>query len=219
MVDAAPSASSWLTTQVDRRMVQLLAHVADGVAGATDALLSGDREAARGLAERDDEIEVLAAALEELLLANVVGLADAPERLRYLIAALRLLPHVERGGELAEELAWRGARGLGSEMSARARGLIERMGQLTCTMWRLAADAFVDRNPELAEEVRALGDQLDELEVSLGGELGAGLMTLPVIVELSLVGHFYDRLGAHATAAARRAPTRLLPSEAARADR
>ena len=45
--------------QIDRQVLQLFAIVGENVAGATHALLSGDREAAKALADRDEVVDNL----------------------------------------------------------------------------------------------------------------------------------------------------------------
>jgi phosphate uptake regulator len=63
-----------------------------------------------------------------------------------MLILLRILPEVERNGDLAEHIARRAARGLGSEMSPRP-GLIERMGEVASTIWREATDVIIDGKP------------------------------------------------------------------------
>ena len=45
--------------QIDRKVLQLFALVGDSVSGATHALLAGDREAAKTLADRDEVVDSL----------------------------------------------------------------------------------------------------------------------------------------------------------------
>ena len=45
---------------------------------------------------------------------------------------------------------------------------------------------------------------MDELHSSLLAELASGRMALPVAMEMTLVGRFYERLGDHAVNIARR---------------
>jgi phosphate transport system protein len=47
-------------------------------------------------------------------------------------------------------------------------------------------------------------DEMDELHVSLTAELAAGEMSLPVIMEMTMVARCYERLGDHAVNIARR---------------
>ena len=131
---------------IDRMMLQLFALVGESVAGATHALLSGDREAARALADRDEVVDTLYHDIEELTLGQLTQAGvNSPDDLRYLVTVIRMLPDLERNGDLAEHVARRAARGLGSELTARSRGLVERMGEVAIRMWRATTDAYAER--------------------------------------------------------------------------
>jgi phosphate transport system protein len=123
---------------------------------------------------------------------------------RVLLTLLRILPEVERNGDLAEHIARRAARGLGNEMSPRSRGLVERMGEVASMIWREATDVIIDGKLEAAGAIEDIDDELDDLHVSLTAELTSGSMTLPVAVELALLARFYERFGDHCVNLARR---------------
>ena len=190
--------------RIDREIIKLFALVGEGVAGATHSLLAGDREAARALAESDETIDALYREVEQLAQRQLAQRATGPDELRYLVAVLRMLPELERSGDLAEHVSRRAVRGLGVELSPRARGLVEQMGEVACEMWRATADAYADRAPEVAENVESLDDELDELHVTLTAEIASGSMPLPVAIEAALVARFYERFGDHAVNLARR---------------
>jgi phosphate transport system protein len=191
--------------EIDRKVLQLFALVGEGMAGATHSLLSGDREAAKLLAERDQVVDRLYHDIEELTLEQLtVAGITSPEDLRFLVTVIRMLPDLERNGDLAEHVARRAARGLGTELSARSRGLVERMGEVAVRMWRATTDAYAERLPKAAAQVDALDDEMDDLHVSLTVEVVAGTMPLPVAVELAMVARFYERFGDHAVNLARR---------------
>ena len=183
--------------RIDREVIKLFALVGEGVAGATHSLLAGDREAARVLAESDETIDALYLEVEQLAQSQLAQRATGPVELRYLVAVLRMLPELERSGDLAEHVSRRAVRGLGMELSPRARGLVEQMGEVACDMWRATADAYADRAP-VAEQVEELDDELDELHVTLTAEIASGSMALPVAIEAALVARFYERIGDHA---------------------
>jgi phosphate transport system protein len=185
-------------------MIRLFAMVGEALAGATDSLLAGDREAAKRLADRDEAIDLLYREIEELTQQRLASGERDPGELRFLVAVLRMLPEIERSGDLAEHVARRAVRGLGMELSPRARGLVERMGEVAIAMWRATADAYADRSPEGAREVDELDDELDELHVTLTAEIASGSMPLPVAIEAALVARFYERFGDHAVNLARR---------------
>ncbi len=191
--------------QIDRTVLQLFALVGDSVSGATLALLAGDREAAKALAERDEIVDSMCHEIEELTLQQLtVAGITSPDQLRYLVTVIRMLPDLERNGDLAEHVARRAARGLGAELSARSRGLLERMGEVAVHMWRATTDAYAERQPKGWELVDDLDDEMDDLHVSLTVEVVAGTMPLPVAVELALLARFYERFGDHAVTLAKR---------------
>jgi phosphate transport system protein len=187
------------------QVVRIFALVGEAIAGATHALLAGDRELAKRVVDQDiiiDKLVIDAVRATELRLLENPEL-DIEER-RQLLTLLRILPEVERNGDLAEHIARRAARGLGSEMSPRSRGLVERMGEVASTIWREATDVIVDGKLEAEGAIEDIDDELDDLHVSLTAELTSGSMTLPVAVELALLARFYERFGDHCVNLARR---------------
>jgi len=201
--------------QIDRQVLQLFALVAESLAGATHALLAGDRQAARALVASDEEIDRRYRQIEELTQRRLVDRATPPDELEYLVAVLRMLPEIERSGDLAEHVASRAIRGLGVELSPRARGMVERMGEVACEMWRRTADAYGERVRDAVEHLEALDDELDELHVLLTAEIAGGSMPVPVAIEATLVARFYERLGDHAVNLTRRIVAMAVPRHAA----
>ncbi|MHB8826666.1 MAG: phosphate signaling complex PhoU family protein [Acidimicrobiales bacterium] len=183
----------------------MFALVGEAMTEATHALLAGDRELAKRVVEHDviiDElVDLLVSRAEQELTAD--SALDVATR-QDLLTLLRILPEVERNGDLAEHIARRAARGLGAEMSARSRGLIERMGEVAATIWREATDVIIDGKREATGAIEDIDDELDDLHVSLTAELTSGSMALPVAVEVALLARFYERFGDHCVNLARR---------------
>lgn len=202
--------------EIDRRVIHLFARVSDAIAGATVALLTGDRERAKSLVQGDAEIDELYRQIDELVLSRLRTPVDRPDLTNYFVSVLRLIPELERSGDLAEHIARRAARGITADTSPRTRGLLERMGEVAATMWRMAADAYGERSPHLAIRLDELDDEMDELYVTLIAELATGGMAIPIVIELALVSRFYERLGDHALNVTRSVPPRVhkRPSDA-----
>ena len=184
--------------EIDQKVVQLFALVSEGLSAATDAFLAGDREAAKALMERDKVIDSLYVDVEEIVYRQLATQSPMAKDLRFLLSVLRIVPELERSGDLAEHIAARAARGVASALSPRVRGLVEQMGIVGTEMWRRAADAYVERDAEAAAELNERDDELDELHVSLTAELVSGQLTVPIALEMALVARFYERLGDHA---------------------
>jgi phosphate transport system protein len=189
---------------IEERVARLFALVAEGLAAATDALLSGDRSAARALAAKDAEIDDLYKEVEQLVQREFALQAPMARDLRFMLTILRIVPELERSHDLAEHIATCASRGVTSELTPRIRGLIEEMGRHGVEMWQKAAAAFKDRDVEDADQLESLDDELDELHVSLTAELVSGVVSVPIAIEMTLVARYYERLGDHAVNIAKR---------------
>src|SRR5215475_10800757 len=189
---------------IESKVIELFTMVAEDLPQATDALLKGDGEAARALAERDRAIDSLYPQIEELADHELLLQQPAASDFRLLISVLRVVPELERSHDLIVNIARRGNLILSQDLSARSRGLIEHMGTLASEMWREAVDCWRERDRSAAAALGERDDEMDELYASLMAELASGEMTLPVTMQLTLVARFYERLADHAVNIARR---------------
>jgi phosphate transport system protein len=183
---------------IDEQVIKLFAMVMGGLSAATDAFLDGDREAARTLVADDQAIDSMQSSIEELVERELVRSERDGADLRRLVSVLRIVPELERSGDLVEHIALRTPQGLADIISPRARGMVEAMGRIGVEMWRQAADAYADRDWTAVERLRLLDDELDDLHVSLSAELAQGDNPNAVAIEMGLVARFYERLGDHA---------------------
>jgi phosphate transport system protein len=190
--------------EIEGKIIQLFAYISEDLAGATDALLSGDNAIAKALAERERTIDRVYQELEKLLNEQFALQAPVARDLRFLLSALRIVPELERSHDLVAHIARYADHGLSHEMSPRSRGLVERMGQLGSEMWCQAADCWHDRDGEAALLLDERDEEMDGLHAALVAELAAGRMSIPVIMDMTLVSRFYERLGDHAVNVARR---------------
>jgi len=189
---------------IEAKVIELFNMVAEDLPRATDALLNGDSEAVRALAERDRVIDGLYPEIEELADRELLLQQPAASDFRLLISVLRVVPELERSHDLIVNIARRGNLILSQDLSARSRGLIEHMGSLASEMWREAVDCWCERDRSAAAALGERDDEMDELYASLMAELASGEMTLPVTMQLTLVARFYERLADHAVNIARR---------------
>jgi phosphate transport system protein len=191
---------------IEAKVIELFAMVAEDLPKATNALLSSssNSEVLQVLAEREQAIDALYREVEELANREILLQAPVASDLRFLLSVLRIVPELERSHDLVIQIATRANHVLGQDLSPRSRGLVERMGDLVSGMWRQAADSWYQRDRSAAFALGERDDEMDELRASLVAELASGRMALPMTMELTLVGWFYERLGAHAVNIARR---------------
>ena len=202
-VEASPATAA--RSAIDDQVLRLFAMISQGLAGATDAFLSEDRDQARAVIAADQAVDSLQADIEALINAEL----DAPApptatTIRGLVGILIIVLELERSGDLVEHIALRTAQGMAASLSPHARGLIQQMGDAGVQMWRQAAVAYANRDVRAAEQLRSLDDRLDDLHVSLGAELAQCVISVPVAIEMGLVARFLERLGDHAVNVARR---------------
>jgi phosphate transport system protein len=190
---------------LDAQVLEMFTLVHDAVSSATHVFLAADREAARSLVERDQLIDALHDRAEHAAMEQLAGpsLIDPAQRKR-LVLILRILPELERSGDLAEHIASHAVQGLARWLTPRGRNLVEQMGTLGAEMWQLAADAYARRDQTGADLLRARDDEIDDLHVSLTTELAAAGTSVPVAIEMALVARYLERLGDHAVNITRR---------------
>jgi phosphate transport system protein len=191
--------------EIDLRVLRLFAMVSDGLSAATEAFLAGDCGVARQVVAGDVMVDSLELAIEDLvhnrlLLAPTVAI----DVVLPLVAILRIVPELERSGDLVEHIALRTPQRLAEQLSPRARGLILEMGEVGVDMWRAAAVAYARRDVGAAKRLRVLDDHLDDLHVSLSAELAQNDIATSVAIEMGLIARFLERLGDHAVNVARR---------------
>ena len=190
---------------IDQQVLRLFAMVSEGLVRATEAFLDVDRDAARELLVGEQSIDVLHSSTEALVereLERNLHWADA--EVRHLVSVLRIVPELERSGDLVEHIAMRTPQGLAREITPHARGLVSEMGRIGAEMWREAANAYADRDGFAADRLRQRDDELDDLHVQLSRELADSGTSIPVAIEMGLIARFYERLGDHAVNVARR---------------
>ena len=184
--------------EIDAKVIRLFALVTESVAAASESLLANDTEAARELTERDSLVDQLEVDLEQIAERELLMQQPMARDMRYLVSVLRIVPELERSGDLAEHVAQRAVTGLALRLTPTVRGLLEQMGTTCVEMWRGAADAWAERDPEAAERLDVVDDRLDNLHDQLVEELGLADLALPDALQTTLVGRFYERLGDHA---------------------
>jgi phosphate transport system protein len=189
---------------IEAKVIELFAMIAEDLPAATNALLTSNNEILGVLAERHKAIHELYPEIEKLATREILLQTPVAGDLRFLLSVLRIMPDLERSHHSVIEIASLADHILGDDLSPRCRGLVERMGDLASGMWRQAADCWYQRDRSTAAELAERDRMMDELRVSLIGELASGQMALPVAIEMALVARFYQRLADHAVNIARR---------------
>jgi predicted phosphate transport protein (TIGR00153 family) len=198
--------------RIDDSILVLFSVVAEAVGWATEALLTLDTDRARLVIGDDLQFD---RRCEELTGTIKERLSQAPlrqEELEDLIAILQIIPELERSADLAEHIAQRALRSIGSVMTPRSRGLIEQMGAVVADMWRDAATAYRHRSQDASFQLQDADDAIDRLATDLVEEVISSNAAPQTAVDLGLLARFYERLGDHAVNLSRRIEFMSTPS-------
>src|SRR5262245_29055360 len=126
---------------IEGKVIELFGVLAEDLSEATRALLSGDSQVSKLLAEREEGIDTLYREIEQVVGREIALQAPVASDLRFLLSVLRIVPDLERSHHLVVHIAQRADHILSGDLSPRSRGLVERMGTLASAMWREAADS------------------------------------------------------------------------------
>jgi phosphate transport system protein len=189
---------------IEGKVIQLFAFVAEDLAVATNALLSGDVDALKVVTERETIINGLYHEVEDVVNNEMALQAPVATDLRLLLSVLRIVPELERSHDLVVHIAECATHILSDDLTPRCRGLVQRMADTADEMWNEATSAWYRRDRSAADRLDERDDDLDSLHSALMAELASGRMTLPVAMDMTLVGRYYERLGDHAVNIARR---------------
>jgi phosphate transport system protein len=184
--------------EIDSALSRMIVLVEEAIAAASTSLLSSDEQAHAAVAANRTAIAELHRTVESLVFSLLLRQAPVGNELKFLIAALRIVPEVELTAALARDLSRRSTIHVGDELPPRIRGLVSQLFEHALDMWREVGEAYADRRPEVAGLLEEEDDEIDELHSSLTAELTSGQLRPPVLFEMALVARFLERLGDHA---------------------
>jgi phosphate transport system protein len=184
--------------EIDQKVQQLFTLVAEAVDRATGALMTSDRAAAQMTADQDAVVDQLEADIEQLVQREFMRQSPMARDMRYLLSVMRIVPELERSGDLAAHIAHRAIAGLATRLIPDVRDILGDMGSTSVEMWQAAASAWAERDADATERIDAIDDRLDDLHDQLITALLDGGLDLDDALQTTLVGRFYERLGDHA---------------------
>lgn len=191
-----------LLNEVDGHLIAMLDFTIDGIGKATNALISGDVEAADRLIMADDQVDLLSVDVEEICLQTLVTQHPVATDLRVIVAALHMNTDIERSADLCSNIGKAVGRLQGVRLPDRLGELIVEMADQATILFERARTAYVQRDVGLASSIDELDDILDDLHYNYVGAVllaaGKGEILPEQAVQLALVGRFYERIGDHA---------------------
>lgn len=189
--------------QIERLLVEMGGLVERQIFDATAALHARDSEWANQIVLGDRAIDALENDVDAKLI-RLIGLRQArPEDLRFTISAMKVSSSLERLGDYAKNMAKRTLVISQSPPVGSITITLKRMSELVSEMLKDALDAYIKRDIDLADAVRARDESVDLLYNSQFRELLTHMMESPKTITPGMHLHFIaknlERMGDHIT--------------------
>ena len=185
-----------------QEIVRMCAMVTEMIPRATDAFLNNDLAAAQRLIDDDDQLDAVSINLDTMCTELLALQNPMATDLREIVAAIRLNPEIERSGDLVVNIAKATRRMFGTEYEPHLRGLVTKMSEEAQRMFRLAGEAYDQRDIALGAALDDIDDRLDDyandLVEAVLADHRASQKDPQESVQMALIGRFYERVGDHA---------------------
>ena len=172
------------------------------IVDALRALTERDPDVAREVLDRDEEIDQLELEIDRICTDIIALYQPAARDLRFVIAALKISPELERIGDLAGNISERAIE-LVEEPQLKPFIDIPRMATIAREMVKESLDALVRLDADAAREVIKRDDGVDELMEQLFRELMSYMLedprTISRALRLMMVAKYIERIGDGAT--------------------
>jgi phosphate transport system protein len=192
---------------VQGRLVEISELVAIAIEKATQAFGSSDVSLAEEVIDADSIIDDKAVALDELAIEILARQQPVARDLRIVVSALRMSASLERMGDIAEHIAQLTRYRFPERAIPKGlKSTFTSMGQIDVQMARKLTELLRTQDIAVAEEIRNLDDQLDDLHVSVFEKVlgenwqGEAMAT----VDATLASRYHERFGDHAESVAKK---------------
>ncbi len=189
-------------------LVVVAAMVIEVLPRGTEALLSGDLNAADEIIRADDVIDLRCVDIENRCFHLLALQQPMARDLRAIVTGIKLVGEIERSGDLVVNICKAARRLYGREFDPKLRGLISSMSTEAQQLFRRALDAYVEEDAPLAAALDDMDDILDQLHDDFIHAIfeshSSGRLDLQAAVQLAVIGRFYERIGDHAVNIAER---------------
>lgn len=181
-------------------LLRMGAMVEEQISLSIRALLERDAALAQQVIDGDRRIDRMELEIDQHTIELIAMMQPAAVDLRFVAAAMKITPELERIADLAVDVCERAI-----ELSAEPplKPLIPRLARQAQEMVRLALDAFVKGDAALAREVIARDDEVDSLTEQSFRELLTYMLedsrNISRAIRLTFVGKYFERMADGAT--------------------
>ncbi|MBI3415361.1 MAG: phosphate signaling complex protein PhoU [Verrucomicrobia bacterium] len=186
--------------ELKEKLLLMASHATAAVTDSVKALVDRNDDLARSVVARDDVIDQLEMAIDEL---SITLLSKAPlaTDLRLITVAMKAARDLERIGDEATSIAKRAIE-LSEEPQLKPYVDIPRMASIALEMFKDALDAFVNHDTEKARAVIPRDKEVDAINKQLHRELASYMVERPATIsrclKLMAISKRLERVADHA---------------------
>jgi len=188
---------------VQALVVKMGGLVETAILEAAEALEARDEELAEAVRERDRAIDALEERVNEETARLIALRAPTASDLRTVLTVMKIAASLERTGDYAKNMAKRSHVLAQMPQINGAGGALRRMAKTVEAMLKDALDAYIQRDLELAHDVRHRDLDVDQMYNALFREFLTYMMEDPRNITACMHLHFIakniERMGDHAT--------------------
>lgn len=187
------------------QLVDMTRLAGSAMSRATVSLLDADLHMAEDVITGDRALDEARARLDTLSIDVLARQQPVATDLRVVVTALRMSSDLERMGDLARHVAKVARlRYPASAVPAGLRAHVLEMGQVAERIVAKAGSVIAARDVDMAVTLEQDDDAMDELHRRLFTVLSTSTLPTETIVDLTLLGRYYERFADHAVSVARR---------------
>jgi phosphate transport system protein len=184
------------------KLMEMVALDEQALTRALHAFLRRDRQLAYSVILRDQDVDALDAALDQLCLEFIVRHQPSAGHLRFVYSASKIVNLLERCGDYAESIA-RQVLLLSSLDYEAPMDEFHQIANLSIPMLHNAVHAFVDGNADLARTTMAVEPRVNQIRDGLNARLvelrEEGRLPLEALNPLTTIARRFERVSDQAT--------------------
>jgi phosphate transport system protein len=183
-------------------LLRMGAMVEDQINESIRALLERDTAEAQRVIDADSEVDQMELDIDQHTIELLATMQPAAVDLRFVAAAMKITPELERIADLAVDVCERAIE-LNREPPLKPLIDIPRLARMAQDMVRQSLDAFVRRDTALARDVINRDDQVDLLTEQSFRELLTYMLedsrNISRAIRLTFIGKYFERIADSAT--------------------
>jgi phosphate transport system protein len=183
-------------------LLRMGAMVEDQINESIRALLERDTAVAQRVIDADSAVDQMELEIDQHTIELIAMMQPAAVDLRFVAAAMKITPELERIADLAVDVCERAIE-LNREPPLKPLIDIPRLARMAQDMVRQSLDAFVRRDTVLARQVIARDDEVDLLTEQSFRELLTYMLedsrNISRAIRLTFIGKYFERMADGAT--------------------